>query len=146
MCWVFRRSLRRKGVKFTPERAKILDAVLSKQGMFEAEALLFEMRRTGHRVSKATIYRTLKHLMEANIVSEVLIGSKQLHYRLSFGREATSHLVCVGTNTIIEFSAQQLDELTQRICAEHGFEPLNYKFVVYGISPEARQDESGEKV
>ncbi len=138
MCSVFRRSLKRKGLKFTPERAKILDAVLSKQGMFEAEALLFEMRRTGHHVSKATIYRTLKHLLEANIVSEVLIDSKQSHYELSFGREPANYLVCVETDKIVEFSDSQFSKLAENICHKHGFDLINYRFVVYGVSPDAR--------
>ena len=138
MCSIFRRFLKRQGLKFTPERAKILDAVLSKQGVFEADALLFEMRRAGHRVSKATIYRTLKHLLEANIVSEVLIDAKQAHYKLSFGCDPASYLVCVETDKIVEFSDPQFGQLAQKICREHGYDLLNYRFVVYGISPDAK--------
>lgn len=141
LCAIFRRFLKRQGLKFTPERAKILNAVLAKEGVFEAEQLLHEMRLADTRVSKATIYRTLKHLLEANIISEVLIDSKQAHYRLSFGRETKAHLVCVESNRIIEFSAPQLDELRDRICAEHGFQPISHRFVVYGISAEARKAE-----
>ena len=137
MCSIFRRFLKRKGLKFTPERAKILDAVLSKKSMFEADTLLFEIRRAGHRVSKATIYRTLKHLLEANIVSEVLIDSKQSHYELSFGREPANYLVCVETDKIVEFSNSQLSELAENICHKHGLDLINYRFVVYGTSTSA---------
>src|SRR3954469_23227838 len=77
LCSIFRRFLKRKGLKFTPERAMILDAVLSKEGVFEADQLLFEMREHGHRVSKATIYRTIKHLIEAGIITELLLDNKQ---------------------------------------------------------------------
>ncbi|GAB4188678.1 MAG: transcriptional repressor [Phycisphaeraceae bacterium] len=141
LCAIFRRFLKRQGLKFTTERAQILDAVLGKSGVFEADELLQEMRAAGHRVSKATIYRTLKHLMEAKIISEVLIDSRQAHYRLSFGREPMGHLVCVETNQIIEFSASELTELRNRICKEHGFEPVSHRFVIYGISPEAQKFE-----
>lgn len=138
VCSIFRRFLKRRGLKFTPERAKILDTVLSKQDVFEADALLFELRRAGHRVSKATIYRTLKHLLEANIVSEVLIDSKQAHYELSFGREPKSYLVCVETDKIVEFPAPQFGQLAENICREHGYDLLSYRFVVYGVSPNAK--------
>lgn len=139
LCSIFRRFLKRKKLKFTPERAKILDAALSKEGVFEADQLLFEMRQTGHRVSKATIYRTLKHLLEARIITEVLIDSKQAHYQLSFGREARGHLVCVETNRIVEFATPELNALSERICRQHGFKSISHRFVIYGISPEARQ-------
>lgn len=144
VCAIFRRFLKRKGLKFTTERALILDAVLARDEVFEADELLREMREADHRVSKATIYRTLKHLLEAKIISEVLIDSRQAHYRLSFGREPKGHLVCVETNRIIEFPIPELREMAARICAEHGFEPLSHRFVVYGASPEARADEQAE--
>ncbi len=145
LCAIFRRFLKRQGLKFTTERALILDAVLAKPGVFEADELLQEMRGADHRVSKATIYRTLKHLLEAKIISEVLIDSRQAHYRLSFGKEPKGHLVCVETNTIIEFSAAELTELRNRLCKEHGFDPVSHRFVIYGISPEARKAEQAEE-
>ncbi len=144
LCAIFRRFLKRQGLKFTTERAKILDAVLAKEGVFEAEALLEEMREGTHRVSKATIYRTLKHLKEANIITEVLIDSRQSHYELSFGREPKGHLVCVETNQIIEFPAHELIELRDRICKQYGFEAVSHRFVIYGVSPEARKEEQAE--
>ncbi len=144
LCAIFRRFLKRQGLKFTTERALILDAVLSKPGVFEADELLQEMRAADHRVSKATIYRTLKHLLEAKIISEVLIDSRQAHYRLSFGKEPKGHLVCVETNRIIEFSTNELTKLRDSLCKEHGFEPVSHRFVIYGISPEAQQAEQAE--
>ena len=39
LCAIFRRFLKRQGLKFTAERALILDAVLSQEGVFEAEEL-----------------------------------------------------------------------------------------------------------
>jgi Fur family ferric uptake transcriptional regulator len=144
LCSIFRRFLKRQGLKFTPERAMILDAVLDKQGIFEADELLYEMREAGHRVSKATIYRTLKHLLEAKIISEVLIDSKQAHYQLTFGREPKAYLVCMETNQVIEFNVPQLDELRDQICKEHGFDPVSQRFVVYGISPEAKKHDAGD--
>ena len=130
---------------FTPERAKILDAVLRKTGVFEAEQLMYEMRQAGHRVSKATIYRTLKHLLEANIVSDVLIDSKQAHYELSFGLDPKGHLVCLETNKIVEFATPELEDLRDRICREHGYEPVSFRFVVYGVSPEAKETDANAK-
>lgn len=144
MCSIFRRFLKRQGLKFTPERATILNAVLAKAGVFEAEQLLYEMRQAGLRVSKATIYRTLKHLLEAKILTEVLLDSKQSHYQLSFGQEHKSHLLCVETGRIVEFTNPQLQAIRDAICKEHGFEAVSFRFVIYGISPEARKAEQAE--
>ena len=133
--------LKHQGLKFTTERAQILDAVLSTQGVFEADELLDEMRKMGNRVSKATIYRTLKHLVEANIIREVLIDAKQTHYELGYGRQPHGHLVCVDTNQIIEVDVPELAQIRDRICKEHGFDPVSHRFVVYGVSPAASGEE-----
>lgn len=145
MCAIFRRFLKRKGLKFTTERALILDAVLGKDGVFEADELLNEMRDAEHRVSKATIYRTLKHLMESKIIKEVLIDSTRAHYQLAFGQKSAGHLVCLETNQIIEFPTEHLDALMDKICKEHGYEPLSHRFVIYGSSPAAQATEPAEE-
>jgi Fur family ferric uptake transcriptional regulator len=137
LCAIFRRFLKRQGLKFTHERAKILDAVLTRDSVFEAEQLLSDMRAQGARVSKATIYRTLKHLLESGIISEVLIDSKQARYQVSIGRQPKAHLVCVDTQEIIEFPLPDLTKLSERICRQHGLEPLGHRFVVYGVTPAA---------
>lgn len=144
ICSIFRRSLKRQGLKFTPERARILDAVLAKDGVFEADELLFEMREGGQRVSKATIYRTLKHLCDAKIITEVLIDSKQAHYEFCFGRKPQGHLVCVETGKVIDIPSPWLEQLRDRICKEHGFEPVSHRLVIYGVSPEAQKGDVGE--
>lgn len=144
VCAIFRRFLKGQGLKFTAERARILDSVLSKPGVFEADELLYEMRHDGRRVSKATIYRTLKHLLESKIITEVLIDSKQAHYQLSIGREPKGFLVCVETHRIIEFNAPELTEVRDRICREHGFEPASHQFVIYGVIKEDDQEPTND--
>ena len=143
LCAIFRRFLKHKGLKFTSERAMILDAVLSKDRVFEADELLYEMRQANHRVSKATIYRTLKHLMESGIISEVLIDAKQAHYELTFGKKPQGHLVCVETGRILEIPSPWLEPVRDRICREHGFDPVSHRFVIYGVSPEAKKEREG---
>lgn len=144
LCSIFRRYLKRQGLKFTTERALILNSVLQKEGVFEADQLLMEMRNESLRVSKATIYRTLKHLQDAGIITEVLLDSRQAHYELSFGREPKGHLVCVETKKVIEFPLAELAELRDRICEKYGYEPVSARFVIYGVSPEARQTAEAE--
>ena len=140
LCAIFRRFLKRKGHKFTTERALILDAVLARDGIFDAESLVDELRTGEQRASKATIYRTLKHLVEARIIEEVLIDPKQAHYQLCFGKQPVGHLVCVETQKVVDFPVTELEELRDRICKEHGYDPLSFRFVIYGLSPQAQQD------
>jgi Fur family transcriptional regulator, ferric uptake regulator len=133
LCAIFRRFLKKRGLKFTSERAMILDAVLEKEGLFEAEQLLYEMRQADHRVSKATIYRTLKHLVEAGIIREVFLDSKQAHYQMTYGRKPMDYLVNAGTDEVTEFYSPELIELRKKICDQHGLDPIGHRMVIYGV-------------
>ena len=105
LCSVFRRYLRSQDLKYTPERADILDAIIAEDGLFEAESLMDSMRSDDPRVSKATLYRTVKLLREAGIIQEVTIDGKQAHYQLIYGRKPIDALVCMRTGKRIEFSS-----------------------------------------
>ena len=140
VCAIFRRYLRGEKLKFTPERAMILDAVLRKTALFEAEQLAMDLRQLGHRVSRATVYRTLAHLQDAGILKQVFFDNKQSYYDVIVGRQANDYLICVTTGKVIEFSSEKLRKLRDEICREHGFEPISHQFHIFGLSPEAKAE------
>ena len=136
ICSVFRRYLRSQKLKYTPERADILNAIIEEDGLFEAETLMDSMRVSGYNVSKATLYRTVKLLREAAIIQEVIIDGKQSHYQLIYGRKPIDAIVCMRTGKRIEFSSSELVGALNAICKEHGWEPVGHRVVIYGLSPE----------
>jgi len=138
LCSVFRRYLRSQNLKYTPERADVLNAIIECDDVFEVDQLLMEMRRRGHHVSKATIYRTVKLLQDAGIITQALFDSKQAHYQLIYGKAARDYIVCMKTGKYIEFSDDELVALRNRICEAHGWDPVGHRFQIYAISPEGR--------
>src|ERR1700742_680355 len=76
VCSIFRRYLHDLKLKFTPERAMMLDAVLRKDSLFDPEQLVNDLKSLGHRVSRATVYRTLNHLQDAGIVKQVFFDNR----------------------------------------------------------------------
>jgi Fur family transcriptional regulator, ferric uptake regulator len=145
LCSVFRRFLRSQNLKYTPERAEILNAIIERNGVFEAEELLLEMRHRGYQVSKATIYRTIKLLLDGGIITQALFDSKQAHYQLIYGKAPQDFMVCMKTGKRIQFSNRDLIALRDRICRELGWDPVGHRFQIYAISPEGRaMQELGE--
>ena len=119
----------------------MLDAVLRKTGLFEAEQLVGDLKQLGRRVSRATVYRTLSHLQDAGILRQVFFDNKQSHYEVIAGRQAYDHLICVETGRVIEFSSEKLKALRDEICRKHGFQPLSHQFHVFGISGRANREQ-----
>ncbi|MEC7352686.1 MAG: transcriptional repressor [Planctomycetota bacterium] len=142
ICSVFRRFLKSKGLKYTPERAAILDAIIERDEVFEVEEILLQMRGREGRVSKATIYRTITLLTEAGIITQALFDSKQAHYRLIYGREPQDQMVCMRTGRLIEFTNRDIIELRNRICSELGWKPIGHRLQIYAHSPEEEAEES----
>lgn len=132
LCAVFRRRLKAEGLKYTPERAQILDAIIQMDEVFEADALLERMKKAGFRVSKATIYRTIRLLADAGIIQQVLLDGDQAHYQLAYGTRSGGILVNVDTNEITPIDVPELAALRDRICAQHGLRPEGHRLVVYG--------------
>lgn len=142
LCSVFRRYLKSRNLKYTPERADILNAIIECDDVFEVEELMIDMRKAGYRVSKATLYRTIKLLQEAGIITQAFFDPKQAHYRLIYGKAPRDYLVCMKTGRHVEFSSEALVDLRDHICREHGWDAMGHRFLIYAISPEGRQQEA----
>ncbi len=131
LCAVFRRKLKSEGLKYTPERAQILDAIIQMDDVFEADQLLDRMKKAQFRVSKATIYRTIKLLADAGIIQQVLFDSEQSHYQLAYGKRSSGLLVRVDTRQIIPLDVPELAELRDRLCRERNLKPEGHRLVIY---------------
>ena len=107
---------------------------------FEAEELLWAMRRQDVRVGKATIYRTLPLLVEAGIIREVIYGEKHAHYEHTFEHAPHDHMVCRDCGRVIEFDSRELLELIRQLCGRQGFQPLYHRFQVSGRCERCRRD------
>lgn len=143
ICAVFRRYLHAQKLKFTPERAMMLDAVLRKEGLFDPEQLVEDLKGLRHRVSRATVYRTLAHLHDAGILKQVFFDNKRSYYEVIAGRQTHDHLICIATGKVIEFSSDRLKKLRDEICREHGFEPISHQFHIFGVSAEGKGQKKG---
>src|SRR5450631_1967251 len=117
---IFRDFLRQRKLKFTTERLALLRAAQQFGRPFEAEELLLALRDTDYRISKATVYRTLKHLLEAALVRQIFFGGgKQSHYDFVGTAGAAGlgydHLLDIDTGQIVPFSNELVIQLRQTI-------------------------------
>jgi len=131
LCAVFRRRLKADGQKYTPERARVLDAVIRMDGPFEAEALVEDLRQSGYRVSKATVYRTIKLMQDAGIVQRVLGGDDVPRFQLIYGTRPDDSITRVDTDEVISIDIPELIAIRDRICAELGLTATSHRFQIF---------------
>ncbi len=131
LCAVFRRALKDEGLKYTPERARILDTIIELDGLFEADQLLDALKSKGYAVSKATVYRTLKLLESCSIVQQVLFDREQSHYQLAFGKQGNTLLIHADTGKVETLDLPELIELRDAICAKRGLKAQGHKLQIF---------------
>lgn len=137
LCAVFRRHLKSLGQKYTPERAKVLDALIQMDDLFQADQLQEAMKSAGHRVSKATVYRTIKLLQDAGIIQQVLFDAEHAHYQLAYGRAPRDLLIRVDTNEVIRIDVPELARIRDRICREMGLRADGHRFQIFASAEES---------
>jgi Fur family ferric uptake transcriptional regulator len=131
MCAVFRRAIKAEGLKYTPERAQILDTILEFDGLFEADQLLETIKERGHSISKATVYRTLKLLESCGIIQHVLFDREQSHYQLAVGSTGSTILIHADTGEVETLQIPELIELRDRICQQRGLKAQGHRLQIF---------------
>jgi len=131
LCAVFRRALKAEGLKYTPERAQILDCIFRMDGLFEADQLLSQMKQGGFRVSKATVYRTIKLMLDSGLIQRVLFDAEQSHYRLVWGRRPSELLVRIDTQQAEQVDLAQLGVMCEALCRSRGLAYKGHTLMIF---------------
>ena len=131
LCAVFRQRLKAEGHKYTPERARVLDAIIERDRVFQADQLVDDLKDSGFRVSKATVYRTIKLLQDAGIIQRVPFNQDQAHYILAYGRAPNDLLINTDTGEVIAVSDPELEAIRDRLAKAHGLRAHSHRLQIF---------------
>ena len=113
-----RQTLHRRGLRMTPQRQLVLDAV-SELGHATPEAICGKVQEIAPAVNITTVYRTLDLLEQLGIVRHTHLGHGAPTY--ATGEHEHVHLVCHRCGTVDEVDASLLDELAGTLAARARF-------------------------
>lgn len=135
----FTAYLSNQSLKMTPQRRLILDTFLSQSQHLSPEELYDKVRKRDKSVGQATVYRTLKLLVEAGIVEALDFADGVTRYEVSWGEEHHDHLICENCGKNIEILDQTIEKRQESIAKEHGFKLSHHKMYLYGICSDCRK-------
>jgi len=124
--------------RFTDQQRELVEHIFARHTHFDAEQLVENLKAAGKRVSRATVYRTLKKLVEAGLLREIEIGHRTV-YDHDYGYPAHDHLVCEQCGAMIEFQHPQLDDVLREVAGEHQFRAESRSLVIRGVCAECNQ-------
>lgn len=117
--------IRRKGLRRTGQRDMIIQEAFSKDEHFTAEELFDRVRKSSNDISRATVYRTLGLLVEADLLREIDLGENQTTYDPNFlDKPSHNHLVCIDCGRVVEFEDSNIEHLTDCVTRRLGFRPV----------------------
>ena len=114
-----RRTLHERGLRMTPQRQLVLDAVRA-LGHATPEQICGEVQATAPAVNITTVYRTLDLLERIGMVRHTHLGHGAPTY--SEREHEHVHLVCHSCGTVTEVGSELMTQLADRLRSESGFE------------------------
>ena len=130
--------LARKHLKKTKQRQTILNVFLGLDGHVSLEQLLTSVQKEMPGLGMATVYRTMKLLVEAGIAHERRFEDSLTCYERA-DAEHHDHLICTACNKIIEFEDPEIEERQEAVAAKYGFRISNHRLELYGLCAECQR-------
>ncbi len=131
----FTQYLQTRGLRKTPERFAVLDAVLTMKGHFDADQLYLHMREEGSRVSRATVYSTIDRLTDSGLLARYRFRGKQARYEMMLGTDQHHHLICEVCGSISEFIDKRVDRLARDAARTMEFSMHDAALHIIGLCP-----------
>jgi Fur family ferric uptake transcriptional regulator len=130
--------LRPAGGKRSSKRERILAVFLRHEGHLSADDLVDLIRREDHRISRATVYRTLQWMVDAGIARKVDFGEGRFRFEHSYRHPRHFHLICKTCNRSLEFLSSDIELLIEEVASARHFSARQSVLQIYGTCEACR--------
>ncbi len=126
--------IKQKGMKYTEQRAIILQILVNLDDHLNAEEIhsIIQKEYPEQNIGIATIYRTLNFLEEVNLISSISFGSDGKKYEGN-QKEHHDHLICTSCGKIVEFLDNDIEKKQEDIASKNGFTITDHSMQIYGL-------------
>lgn len=123
---------RPRAQRYTEQQRDMVNFIFSRHNHFDADQLLEALKHEGFRVSRATVYRTLKKLVEAGLLREIDVGPR-IFYEHDYGYPQHEHMYCQQCHKMIEFQEPTIEEAIRDVSRQYNFLAHNHTFIIRGV-------------
>ena len=133
----WRAYLATNNLNTTLQRELIVEQFLRSRDHVSIDELLARIRKRNKKVGYATVYRTLKLLVDSGIANQRQFGDGQARFEVA--GEHHDHLICSKCGLILEFEDEEIERLQDRIAERlGGFKVIRHRHELYGLCGKAR--------
>jgi Fur family ferric uptake transcriptional regulator len=131
--------IRNKNLKHSEQRQIILEVFLETEKHLTAEELYLMVKKKVPSIGYATIYRTLKLLIEAGLCREMQVENGVTRYEHHYNHEHHDHLVCTKCGKFVEIFSPDIEKLQEKIAKKNGFVLERHRLELYGVCGACRR-------
>ena len=123
------------------QREQIAEVVFSRDEHFTADELFDRVRKVDAETSRATVYRTLGLLVEADLLRQIDLGENQVTYDPNFlDKPSHNHLVCIDCGKVVEFEDENVDIMTECVSRRLGFKAIRQSIKIEASCEQLRKN------
>ena len=126
------------GGKRSSKREQIVNVFLRQEGHLSADDLVDLIRKEDHRISRATVYRTLQWMVDAGIARKVDFGEGRFRFEHLYRQPRHFHLICKTCHRSFEFLSSDIEGLVEEVAAARNFAASQSVVQIYGTCEECR--------
>ena len=134
----FKDVLRKEGLKITPQRIAVLEAIVKDKGHRESEDVYMAIKTHKTHVSRATVYRTLDNLVQYGFARKLNLGDGRARYETKIDSPHHDHMICNNCAKIIEFVNDDIEKMQEEITKQHQFKLQQHIHQLFGICKECQ--------
>ena len=107
-----RNKLMEKGLKVTPQRIAILEAIIKLNNHPTVENIIDYIRKNHPNIATATVYKVLNALVSSDLIKKVKTERDIMRYDAVM--ESHHHLYCSESDRIEDYKDNELNELLEK--------------------------------
>jgi Fur family transcriptional regulator, ferric uptake regulator len=130
--------LRPAGGRRSSKRDRILSVFLRQKGHVSADDLFDQVRREAAGIGRATVYRTLQWMVDADIARKVDFGDGRSRFEPAYRHPRHFHLICTTCHTSSEFLSSDVESLMEEIAGARKFTAAQSVVQIYGTCEQCR--------
>ncbi|HEX7480021.1 MAG TPA: transcriptional repressor [Polyangiales bacterium] len=130
--------MERKGLRSTSQRRLVSEVFFAADGHHSIDDVLAMARAKDPKVGYATVYRTMKLLVECGLANERQFGDTVTRFEIARHDSHHDHLICLECKHIVEFEDDEIEDAQDALAKRYGFKLVSHKHELYGVCPTCR--------
>ena len=130
--------MERKGLRSTNQRRLVSEVFFRTGGHLSIDDMLALVRKRDPKVGYATVYRTLKLLVECGLANERQFDDTGTRFEVAHHDSHHDHLICLSASASWSSRTRRSSGSRKPLARRYGFKLMSHKHELYGVCEKCR--------